>query len=211
MNRQLPVLLPLEVVARIYELSSGYAKFQLSRVFGICFRMWKQSVVDNVCVMLCCPLHERGFADTQRTLKISHDNFESMSVACTTVHVHVTAEALGQYLVLSPRDRRAVGKRYAEFLVAVLDDYKFDHVSVLLQHDADLKAKDFVALRDLLWEFPTIAWDLADVRFTVDAQWWITTYPSNVKLPRLWHSWQSLGKDPDDVPTCLDSLTAFEQ
>ena len=203
----------------IYVVSDSHAKYQLSRLCGACFRLWKQDRAANLGDLLHDhPLHVHGFTSTVRTMRRHHDYFASDQLDCVTLRVHLTAEAMGQYLVLAPHERRAVGTGYSEDLVrfvneSVLDNVdNVDHVSILIHHDAVLKPTDYLALRDLLWDFPYAVRQHSSEAYAVDAQWWITTYPSSAK-PMPWDCWHFLGMtvEEDNRAIYVDSLTEFVQ
>ena len=213
MRCQAPVL-PPDVVARIYETLDLNTRFQLSRMCGVCFRLWKRKLVDNVARLLrghasvSC-----GYTLVQRELKVEPDWIDSKVIPCITLRMHIPAEALGQFLSLSAPDRRAVGSLlniWLSFSLRKSPD-SFVHLSILILHDAHLKPRDYCTLRDLLWDFPSQANAHGGLTFAIDAQRWISCYASPAKHPIAWDCWHLFDMDPENerCPICLDSLADF--
>ena len=214
MHCQVPVL-PPDLVARIYASDlDPNTMFQLSRMCGGCFSLWKRTLVHNVARLLrghasvSC-----GYTHVWRELKTVQDVSDSKEISCMTLRMHVPAEALGQFLSLSALDRRAVGNhliRWLSFCPYNSPD-PFHHFSIGILHDAYLKPRDDCTLRDLLWDFPSQAYAQGGLTAAIDAQWWVSSYASPAKHPIAWDCWHLFDAEPvsDRCPACLDSQADF--
>ena len=223
MVSQVPVL-PPDVLARIYLLSTDtYAEFQLSRMSSWCHKLWKQDQVSNVgSLLLCQPVYSVKCTWQTRELRCKQEFLKGLQLGCITLHVSFCAEALGQFLSLPQSHRRTIGRSLVRGLVAGVKD-KFVlamhsdlFVTVCVQHDASFRPRDFVAMQDLLWEFPGHCFPLSspETQMTVDTQWWLWSSASPAKHAIPWCSGNALdawcSPDPGpQIPMWLDSSTAF--
>ena len=208
--------LPADVVGRIYGDVDLYTRFQLSRISGTCFRLWQQNRVDNVARLLRAhPDSACGYTVVQRGLKLPQNlpGGARVGLACLTLRVHVPVEALGQVLSMAAPDRRKVGCLLGRSLLGSMQDAPDDHqwLTVLLQHNANLKPGDYGTLRDLFWDFPSHSNEYPARHIAIDAQWWISCYGSPTKHPVAWNCWHYFDMDlvSNRCPPCLDSQTDF--
>ena len=223
MVSQVPVL-PPDVLARIYLLSTDiYAKFQLSRMSSLCHKLWKQDLVSNVgSLLLSHPVCNVKCTWQTRALKVKQDPLKELHLDCITLHVSFCAEALGQFLSLPKSHRRTVGRSLVRGLVTNVDEqgmlalHSNLFVSVCVQHDASFRPRDFVAMQDLLWDFPTHCFPLShpDAPMAVDTQWWLWSSASPAKHAIPWCSGHALNawckSEPEPLePLWLDSSTDF--
>ena len=141
---------------------------------------------------------------------------QGQKLLCVTVHIHLSAKALGQFLALPAHDRPGIGAAISQNLHddLVSTGIEYEYVTIQVQHDAQLAPQDYRALRDLLWQFPTSEPYCALI---MDAHWWVSSYAVPVKHPLPWCcfqplDWRSNPKQEEvelNILPCLDSTCDF--
>ena len=197
-------------------------QFQLSRVSSLCLGLWRQDLRNNVVKLLKLNLADVSTIDpVSRALKREVKGVTTKTrLVCVTLHMRFDKAGLGQFLTLSKGERRVAGRQFTERLVERIVEvwrtisFDFDHLSLWVQHDADLKHKDLVALTDLLWTFPQYFTDLWEGGI-MDAQWWLSSCVGSA--PRQKMSWDCLRRLDEDLwgapgpcKLSLDSSCAFK-
>lgn len=205
--------------------SSIHGRLQLSRASSICRQLWKQNGVDNVGMLLVShPSHVVKCTLGHREPRTASWK-GSRELACFTLHVQPSAEAIGQYLSLPPCHRRQAGRWLVDHLMVAGKSllYHIAHVfvGVCVQHDANLQPRDHLGLRDLLWDFPTecAKWESPigeDDPIAVDMYWRLWYCASSERRPMPWCSGDGVGSDKwisggSPLAVWLDSAVDFHR